>query len=99
MAFLTADKCLNFVNVQLCTTVTAPQPNADTGTLEGTVMKDPKFSFVATVQEREDGVPADYARYGAETRDRLAETDIMLALVLDKDDDEVSFDPYNSVGC
>jgi len=50
-------------------------------------MKDPKFSFVATVQEREDGAPADYARYGAETRDRLAETDI------------ISFDPYNSVGC
>ena len=99
MAFLVADKCPNFVNVQLCTTVTAPRPDADTGTLEGMVMKDPKFSFVATVQEREDGAPADYARYGAETRDRLAETDIMLALVLDKDDEEASFDPYNSVGC
>jgi hypothetical protein len=61
-------------------------------------MKDPKFSFVATVKEREDGAPADYARYGAEVRDRLAETDIMLALVLDKDDEQPSFDPYNTAG-
>ena len=34
-------------------------------------MKDPKFSFVATVKEREDGAPADYARYGAAVRDKL----------------------------
>ena len=60
-------------------------------------MKDPKFSFVATVKEREDGAPADYARYGADVRDQLAETDIMLALVLDKDEENLSFDPYNSV--
>ena len=61
-------------------------------------MKDPKFSFVATVKEREDGAPADYARYGAEVRDQLAETDIMLALVLDTEEEQLSFDPYNSVG-
>ena len=61
-------------------------------------MKDPKFSFVETVKDREDGAPADYARYGAEVRDRLAETDIMLALVLDKDEEQLGFDPYNSVG-
>lgn len=61
-------------------------------------MKDPKFSFAATVMDREDGAPSDYARYGAEVRDRLAETDIMLALVLDKDEKESGFDPYNSVG-
>ena len=60
-------------------------------------MKDPKFSFVATVKEREDGAPADYARYGADVRDQLAETDIMLALVLEKDEEQLSFDPYNSV--
>ena len=60
-------------------------------------MKEPKFSFVATVKEREDGAPADYAQYGAEVRDHLAETDIMLALVLDKDEETASFDPYNSV--
>jgi phage terminase large subunit-like protein len=61
-------------------------------------MKEPKFSFVATVKEREDGAPADYARYGAEVRDRLAETDIMLALILDNDEEQASFDPYNSAG-
>lgn len=61
-------------------------------------MKEPKFSFVATVKDREDGAPADYARYGAEVRDKLAETDIMLALVLDKDEEQLSFDPYNSAG-
>ena len=61
-------------------------------------MKDPKFSFVQTVKDREDGAPADYARYGSEARDRLAETDIMLALVLEKDEEQMSFDPYNSVG-
>ena len=61
-------------------------------------MKDPKFSFVATVKDREDGAPADYARYGADVRDQLAETDIMLALVLEKDEEQLSFDPYNSAG-
>lgn len=61
-------------------------------------MKEPKFSFVATVQEREDGAPADYARYGDRVRDQLAETDVMLALVLDKDEEKLSFDPYNSAG-
>ena len=61
-------------------------------------MKDPKFSFVATVKEREDGAPADYAQYSAPARDQLAETDIMLALVLDKDEENPSFDTYNSVG-
>jgi hypothetical protein len=66
-------------------------------------MKDPQFSFVETVKDREDrqdGAPADYAQYGVEDRDRLAETDIMLALVLDKEKDEeqASFDPYNSAG-
>ena len=61
-------------------------------------MKDPKFSFVTTVRDREDGAPADYARYGAEDRDKLASTDIMLALVLDKDEELPSFDPYNSAG-
>ena len=69
-----------------------------TGTSEGPDMKDPKFSFVATVKEREDGAPADYARYGDKVRDQLAETDIMLALVLDKDEETPSFDPYNSLG-
>ena len=59
-------------------------------------MKEPKFSFVATVEDREDGAPADYARYDAGVRDKLAETDIMLALVLDKDEEQLSFDPYNS---
>ena len=59
-------------------------------------MKDPKFSFAATVKEREDGAPSDYARYSAEVRDRLAETDIMLALVLNKDEDDFGFDPYNT---
>ena len=47
-------------------------------------MKDPKFSFVAVAGDREDGAPADYARYGSEDRDRLAETDIMLALTPDE---------------
>ena len=68
------------------------------GKSEGPDMKEPKFSFVATVKEREDGAPADYACYGERVRDQLAETDIMLALVLDKDEEKLSFDPYNSVG-
>lgn len=61
-------------------------------------MKDPKFSFVATVRDREDGAPAYYARYDPEVRDRLASTEIMLALVVDKDEERRSFDPYNSAG-
>jgi len=61
-------------------------------------MQDPKFSFAVIAGDREDGAPADYARYGAEVRDRLAETDIMLALKLDEDEEPQSFDPYNSAG-
>ena len=48
--------------------------------------------------DREDGAPVDYARYRNEVLDRLAETDIMLALVLDKDDEQQGVDPYNSAG-
>ena len=59
-------------------------------------MKDTTFAFGPIVGGREDGAPVDYPRYGNEVRDRLAETDIMLALILDKDDDEPGFDPYNS---
>ena len=51
---------------------------------------------------RDDGAPVDYARYRAEVRDQLAATDIMLALVLEKDDEQKDsrrgFDPYNSAG-
>lgn len=61
-------------------------------------MKDPKFSFVAVAGEREDGAPADYAQYRADVRDRLAETDIMLALKPDEFEEQQSFDPYNSAG-
>ena len=61
-------------------------------------MKDPKFSFVSIAGDREDGAPADYARYGNEVRDRLAETDIMLALQPDEHEEQQSFDPYNSAG-
>ena len=61
-------------------------------------MKDPKFSFVAVAGDREDGAPADYARYGSEDRDRLGETDIMLALTPDEHEEQQSFDPYNSAG-
>jgi hypothetical protein len=67
------------------------------GTSEGAEMKNPNFSFVETVKEREDGAPADYARYGAKQRDQLAETDVMLALFLDKDEEKPGFDPYNSI--
>jgi hypothetical protein len=61
-------------------------------------MKNTTFAFGPIVGDREDGAPVDYACYGNEVRDRLAETDIMLALVLDKDDEQQSFDPYNSAG-
>ena len=61
-------------------------------------MKNTTFAFGPMAGEREDGAPVDYARYRAEVRDRLAATDIMLALVLDKDDEQPGFDPYNSVG-
>lgn len=59
-------------------------------------MQDPKFSFAPTAGDREDGAPADYARYSSDVRDRLAETDIMLALRLEEDEEQQSFDPYNS---
>ena len=61
-------------------------------------MKDTTFAFGGMVGDREDGAPVDYARYGGKIRDRLAETDVMLALVVDKDDEGRSFDPYNSAG-
>ena len=61
-------------------------------------MKNETFAFGRTVRDREDGAPVDYARYDAEVRDRLAATDIMLALIIDKDDEQQSFDPYNSAG-
>ena len=63
-------------------------------------MKDTTFAFGRMVGDREDGAPVDYAKYSAEVRDRLAATDIMLALVLDTDDKQQGlqhgFDPYNS---
>ena len=63
-------------------------------------MKDTTFAFGPTVGDREDGAPVDYALYGAEDRDQLAATDIMLALVLEKDEEKQGlqhgFDPYNS---
>lgn len=69
---------------------------------ERTVMKITTDEFDPKTGTREDGAPVDYARYRAEDRDRLAATDIMLALVLDKDDEQKGpqrgFDPYNSAG-
>ena len=59
-------------------------------------MKNTTFAFGPIVGEREDGAPVAYARYGAEVRDQLAETDIMLAVILDNDDEQPGFDPYNS---
>ena len=59
-------------------------------------MKNNKFAFGPMAGDREDGAPVDYAQYGAEVCDQLAATDIMLALVLEKDDEQQSFDPYNS---
>ena len=65
-------------------------------------MNNKTFAFGPVVGDREDGAPVDYALYGAEDRDQLAATDIMLALVLEKDEEkqnsEQGFDPYNSVG-
>jgi hypothetical protein len=61
-------------------------------------MKDTTFAFGPMAGDREDGAPVDYARYGAEVCEKLNATDIMLALVLDKDDEQQSFDPYNSAG-
>lgn len=59
-------------------------------------MKNTTFAFGPIVGEREDGAPVDYALYGSEVRDQLAETDIMLAVILDNDDEKQGFDPYNS---
>jgi len=60
-------------------------------------MKNTTFAFGAMVSGREDGAPVDYAQYSVEVCDRLAETDIMLALHIDDEDDEQQgFDPYNS---
>lgn len=61
-------------------------------------MKSTTFAFGPIVGDREDGAPVDYARYRNEVQDRLDETDIMLALIVDKDDEQQGFDPYNSVG-
>ena len=61
-------------------------------------MNKKKFAFGPSVGDREDGAPVDYAQYRAEDRDQLAATDIMLALVLEKDEEQKSFDPYNSAG-
>ena len=54
-------------------------------------MKNNTFAFGPTVGDREDGAPVDYARYPSEDRDQLSATDIMLALVLDKDDEKQEF--------
>ena len=59
-------------------------------------MKNETFAFGPIVGDREDGAPVDYAQYGTGIRDRLAETDIMLALNVDKDEEKQGFDPYNS---
>ena len=61
-------------------------------------MKNTTSAFGPVAGGREDGAPVDYARYRNEVRDRLAETDIMLALVLEKDEEKQSFDPYNPAG-
>jgi hypothetical protein len=78
----------------------APCPGARTEKSEGTDMKNTTFAFGSMAEGREDGAPVDYARYRAEIRDQLDATDIMLALVLDKDDEQQGsqhgFDPYNS---
>ena len=63
-------------------------------------MKNTTSAFDPRAGTREDGAPVDYARYRAEDRDQLAATDIMLALVLETDDEQKDahqgFDPYNS---
>ena len=61
-------------------------------------MKNNTFSFGPMAGEPEDGAPLDYAQYRNEVRDRLAETDIMLALNVDEEDEQRDFDPYNSAG-
>ena len=61
-------------------------------------MKNRTFVSGPMAGDRKDGAPVDYARYRADVRERLAETDIMLALVLDSDDEQQSFDPYNADG-
>ncbi|HSM30301.1 MAG TPA: hypothetical protein VK854_06330 [Woeseiaceae bacterium] len=61
-------------------------------------MKNTTFAFGPAAGEREDGAPVDYACYRNEVRDQLAETDIMLAVILDNDDEQQGFDPYNSAG-
>jgi hypothetical protein len=58
-------------------------------------MKNMTFAFGPIVGERQDGAPVDYPRYGNEVRDQLAETDIMLAVILDNEDEQQGFDPYN----
>ena len=59
-------------------------------------MKNTTFAFGPMAGDREDGAPVDYAQYRAEIRDQLDATDIMLALRIDEDDEQQSFDPYNS---
>lgn len=61
-------------------------------------MKNTTLAIGAAAGVREDGAPVDYARYRSEVRERLAETDIMLALVLDEDDEQQAIDPYNVDG-
>ena len=61
-------------------------------------MKNTTFAFGPMAGDREDGAPVDYPQYRAEVRDRLGETDIMLALNVDEDDEQRDFDPYNSAG-
>lgn len=60
-------------------------------------MKSTTFAFGPIVGDRADGAPVDYARYRNEVQDQLDETDIMLALIVDKDDEQPGFDPYNSI--
>lgn len=50
------------------------------------------------VSDRSDGAPLDYARTRGELEDRLASTDIMLAIAGDEPDNDKGFDPYNTVG-
>ena len=59
-------------------------------------MKNTTFAYGPAVGDREDGAPVDYPRYGSDVRDQLAETDIMLAMILDNEDEQQGFDPYNS---
>ena len=59
-------------------------------------MKNKNYEFDPKAGTRDDGAPIDYARYRANVRDELDATDIMLALRIDEDDEQQSFDPYNS---